>query len=209
MVKRRWPALIVTLWSVLSLFAGVALMSYGLLEASFAGDALPGKNSDQPPPPISRVSYTLLALQYFNRDGLLTGPHRALPFTLGWLSLTALLMALLWRRWRVGTARRVLRISLISLALVTVVGGLTLTLAERAHNHLLAQPTFGLAEPDPVGMTSASVATLEVWRCVRWVEDQGCVERRDSTFPNPILWGILAVFIAASAGLWRSSWERQ
>ncbi|UQN10626.1 hypothetical protein [Deinococcus sp. QL22] len=49
-------------------------------------------------------------------------------------------------------------------------------------------------------MTTASVATLDAWRCTRWVENRGCAERIASTFPNPSLWGTLAVFVIAGIG---------
>lgn len=199
----HWPSLAVTLWSVLGIFAGLALLGYAFLDTAFAGDGAMWINSDSPPPPVNRVSYTLLALRYFNPGGLLTGPHRALPLALGWLALTALLMGELWRRWRVGTARQTLRVSLLSLALVAGVGGLTLSLAQRQHNLLVQQPTLGLAEPHPVGMTTASVATLSAWRCTQWAQNRGCEQRVEAAFPNPTLWAVIGVFVTAGAGFWR------
>lgn len=92
----------------------------------------------------------------------------------------------LGRRRPLSSAQRVLRTSLLSLALG---GGMTLAL----HG------------PGSAGMTTASVTTLDAWRCTRWVLNQGCAGLITATFPNPSLWGILAVFVTAGGGLRRPS----
>lgn len=203
---RRWATRVVTAWSVLGLMAGVVLLGFTWLDIGGAGDLGLAMDSDHPHPRVDRVRYTLLGLSYLHGDEVLTGPHRALPLTLGWLALTALLMLGMWKRWESRPARRVCRASLCSLALVVVLGGLTLTLAGRQHNRMLQAPTLGRAEP--VSMTSASLSTLHLWRCGRWEDDPaspGCQDRQRSSFPNPGLWAILATFLTAGTGLWRSS----
>lgn len=203
-MKRRWPALVVTLWSVLGLFVAVALLGYSFLDTAFAGDLGLAMDSDNPYPRVDWVRYTLAGLTYLHGDQVLTGPHRSLSLTLGWLALSTLLMWALWRRWGLPSARRALRVSAASLALLVVAGGSTLLLASWKHNRMLSASTVGLERP--VSMTSASPLTLHLWRCGRWEETNtapGCQDLQRSTFPNPTLWGIFAVFSAAGAGLWR------
>ncbi|UQN10590.1 hypothetical protein [Deinococcus sp. QL22] len=202
-LKDRRISTLVTVWSALGLLAGFALLGYNFLDTLFAGDAL--SNRDAPSDGVDRVRYTLLGLQYFSRDGPLTGPHLGQSLALGWLALTALLMWGLCQPRTRSSAHRVLRASLLSLALVGGGGGLILALAEHRHNLLLARPTLGLDEFDPPGMTTASVATLDASRCTRWVENRGCAEQIALTFPNPSLWGALAVFVTAGVGLRRAS----
>lgn len=203
---QRWIARAVTAWGVLGLLVGPALLGFTFLDTGGAGDLGLAMDSDHPHPRVDQVRYTLLGLTYLHGDEVLTGPHRALPLTLGWLALTALLMLGLWKRWGSRPARRAWRASLFSLALIVGVGGPTLTLAERQHNRMLQAPTLGRAEP--VSMTSASPSTLHLWRCGRWEDGStspGCQDRQESFFPNPGLWAVLATFLTAGAGLWRSS----
>ena len=187
MTKERSPSLLVTLWSVLGLLVGVALLGFTFLDVALAGDQGLAMDSDTPHPRVDRVSYTLAGLTYFHGAQVLTGPHRSLPLTLGWLALTALLMWLVWRRWPLPSARRTLNASLMSLAVVVVVGGPTLLLATRHHNRMLQAPTVGLEQP--VSMTAASLPTLHLWRCQRWPGCQHPQNREVSTVPNPTLWG--------------------
>ena len=72
MVKRRWPALLVTLWSVLGLFAAVTLLGYSFLETAFAGDMGLAMDSDNPQPRVDRVRDTLTGLTYLHGDQVLT-----------------------------------------------------------------------------------------------------------------------------------------
>lgn len=205
-MKRRWPALLVTLWSVLGLFAAVGLTGYSFLDTAFAGDMGLAMDSDNPHPRVDRVRYTLAGLTYLHGGQVLTGPHRSLPLTLCWLALTALLMWGIWRWWAVASARRAWRVSALTLALLVVVGGATLIWATWKHGRMLSASTVGLERP--VSMTSASPLTLHLWRCGRWVESPaapGCQDLQRSTFPNPTLWGIVGVLVAAGAGLWRPS----
>lgn len=203
-MKRRWPALIVTLWSVLGLFAAVGLTGYSFLDTAFAGDMGLAMDSDNPHPRVNRVRYTLAGLTYLHGGQVLTGPHRSLLLTLGWLASTALLMWGFWQRWKLPSARRALRVSAASLALLVVAGGSTLLVASWKHNRMLAASTVGLERP--VSMTSASPLTLHLWRCGRWVESRmepGCQDLQRSTFPNPTLWGMVGFLVVAGAGLWR------
>lgn len=198
---KRWPALVVTLWSVLGLLAGLVLLGFTFLDMGGAGDLGLGLDSDAAHPRVDRVRYTLAGFTYLHGSQVLTGPHRSLPLALGWLALTALLMWGLWRRWKLIPARQALRASLLALALVVGVGGPTLLLATWQHHRLLQAPTAGLAQP--VSMTSASPLTLHLWRCEHWMENQGCQSRQDSAFPNPALWAVIGVFVTAGAGFWR------
>ncbi|MPY68095.1 hypothetical protein F8S09_15670 [Deinococcus sp. SDU3-2] len=205
-MKGRWPGLIVTLWSVLGLFVAVGMMGYSFLDTAFAGDMGLAIDSDNPHPRVDRVRYTLAGLTYLHGDQVLTGPHRSLLLTLGWLALSTLLMWGLWRRWAVASARRALRVSVVALALVVVVGGATLFVATWKHGRMLSADTVGLERP--VSMTSASPLTLHLWSCGRWVESHaapGCQDIQRSTFPNPTLWGLVGVLVTAGAGLWRPS----
>lgn len=197
----RWPSLLITLWSVLGLLAGCALLGFTFLDMAVAGDLGLSIDSDRQYPRLDRVSYTLAGFTYLHGSQVLTGPHPSLPLTLGWLILTALLMWNLWRRWGLSEARQALRASLLVLAGVTLIGGATLWLAMGTHNQMLQAPTLG--QTRPVSTTSAQLTTLDLWQCVRWVENQGCQDRQESTFPNPALWAVVGVFITAGAGLWR------
>ena len=109
-----------------------------------------------------------------------------------------------WRRWAIASARRALRVIVLTLALIVVVGGATLVLATWKHGRMLSASTVGLERP--ISMTSASLLTLHLWRCGRWVASPAapsCQDLQRSTFPNPTLWGIVGVPVAAGAGLWR------
>ncbi|WP_158679983.1 hypothetical protein [Deinococcus sp. NW-56] len=191
-----------TLWSVLGLFAAVALLGYSFLDTAFAGDVL--KNSDVPQPRVDRVRYTLAGLTYLHGSQVVSGPHRSLPLILGWLALTALLMWGLWRRWALFPARRALRVSVASLALVVLLGGPALLLASWQHNRLLRVPTVG--QKQSISRTTVWPHMLHVWHCGRWVEDSlgpACQDVRHSTWPNPTLWAVMGVLVTAGAGLWR------
>ncbi|WP_216322617.1 hypothetical protein [Deinococcus aestuarii] len=193
-----------TAWSVLGLFAGVLLLGYAFLDMTFAGDMGLAMDSDNPHPRVDRVRYSLAGFTYLHGDRVLTGPHRSLPLTLGWLALTAGLMLSVWRRWGLMQARQALRAGLTSLALVVVVGAPVLGLATWKHNGLLRTTPSGLSG-QPVSMTHAWPLTLHLWRCTRWVENQGCQDHEEATFPNPTAWALLGVFVTAGAGLWRGS----
>lgn len=67
---------------------------------------------------------------------------------------------------------------------------------------MLQAPTLG--QTRPISTTSAQLTTLDLWQCARWVENQGCQNSQESSFPNPALWAVVGVFITAVAGLWRS-----
>lgn len=200
MVKRRWPDLIVTLRSVLGLFAAVALLGFTFLDTAVAGDLGLAMDSDNPHPRVDRVRYTLTGFKYLHGGLVLTGPHRSLPLTLSWLALTALLMWVFWRRWKLPSARRALRVSVVSLALVVGVGGPTLLVATERHNFIL-QPTLDLQRP--VSMTSASALTLHLWRCGRWVKDQGCAQHWT---PWPKAWSLRRK--PNSSSRWDAIWPR-
>lgn len=88
----RWPLLVVTLWSVLGLFAGCALLAFTFLDMAVAGDLGLGIDSDIQFPPVDSVNYTLAGFWYFHESTVLTGPHLSLPLALLWLTLSALLM---------------------------------------------------------------------------------------------------------------------
>lgn len=192
-----------TLWSVLGLFAAVALLGFTFLDMTVAGDLGLGMDSDTAHPRVDRVRYTLAGLTYLHGDQVLTGPHRSLPLTLGWLTLTTLLMWGLWRRWAIPAARQALRTSLLSLTLVVTVGGPGLVLATWHHNRMLQAPTVGLERP--TSMTSAWPHSLGLWRCKRWPGCQHRENRQESTWPNPVIWAVMGVLVTAGAGLWRGS----
>ncbi|QLG13263.1 hypothetical protein HLB42_20210 (plasmid) [Deinococcus sp. D7000] len=198
----RWPSLAVTVWSVLSLFAGLALLAFTFVDMAVAGDLGLGMDSDREHPRVDHVSYTLVGFKYLHGAEILTGPHRSLPLALSWLTLSALLMWAFWQRWALPEARQALRASLLTLMLVSVVGGSSLALTTRTHNGLLKAPTMGHAYTQLFNMTSAQLTTLKLWHCGHWVENQGCHNSQESTFPNPALWAVVDVFITAGAGLW-------
>lgn len=200
-IKRRWPALVVTLWSVLGLFVAVALLGFTFLDMAVAGDLGLAMDSDNPHPRVDRVSYTLAGLTYLHGDQVLTGPHRSLPLTLGWLALTTLLMWGLWRQWGVPSARQALRTGLLSLTLVVAVGGPGLMLATWHHNRMLRAPTAGLEQP--MSRTSAWPHSLSLSRCERWPGCEHRENRQEATWPNPAIWAVLGVLATAGAGLWR------
>lgn len=195
----RWPSLVVTVWNVLSLFAGLALLVFSFVDMAFAGDLGLGMDSDIQFPSVDNVNYTLAGFWYFHESVVLTGPHLSLPLALLWLTLSALLMWAFWRRWALREARQALRASLFTLALVTVAGGAVLTLATWQHNRILQDPTLG--HPNSASMTSAWPATLTLSRCTFSPGPSHC---QKSTFPNPAFWAVTGVFITAVAGLWRS-----
>lgn len=205
--KERWPSVVVNVWSVLGLLAGVLLLGYAFLDTAFAGDTGLGMDSDNPHPRVDHVRYTLAGFTYLHGQQVLTGPHRSLPLTLGWLVLTAGLMFGMWRRWALPSARRTLRASLLSLTLMLVVGAPVLGFANWQHNRMVRAPTLGLEQP--VSMTSAGPLTLHLWRCGSWQERRGCQNREEAAFPNPTLWAILGMFVTAGAGLRRDSERRR
>lgn len=191
-----------TAWTVLALLVTVALLGFTLLDTGASGNLGLAFDSDRVYPPLDRVRYSLAALTYLHGDQVLTGPHRALPLALGWLTLHTLLMWLAWKRWAVTRARRALHVGGLALALTVVGGGAILEVAQAQHNRLLASPTIGL--DTPVHWVQASPLALAAWSCGRWDtngDHPGCQDRWTSTFPNPTLWALVGTFASLVAGL--------
>lgn len=182
------------LWAALCLLAAPLLFAYSFGDTVFAGTN-PSEAGPFPYAFADRVSYGLLGYTYWIEGQPFTGPHRHLTWVVGWLGLGT---ALLWRG-RAGSeaARRMLRVSLLSLGLVVGVGGPVLEAAEARHNALRAQAELG-------GVVFASPATLRAEQCVRRPanSDDACPEWVRSVFPNPALWGVLGILLTGVVGLW-------
>lgn len=160
-------------------------------------------NSDQVTPYVDRVRYTLLGFTYLHGETVLTGPHRSFPLTLVWLLVTSGTMWTVWRQTGARAAQRVMRTGVLSLAVILVLGGLTLSVAERRHNTLLQDAVQW--QEVRLTSTSASTSTLALWRCDQASETVGCTQQTQANFPNPTLWGLIAIILTVGAALWRPS----
>ena len=199
----RRGQILVFLWALVSLIVGLVLWGFTFLDTFGAGDAAMSLNSDQVTPYVDHVRYTLLGFTYLNGGTVLTGPHRSFPLSLVWLLVTSGTMWIVWRQTGAWAAQRVMRTGVLSLAVILVLGGLTLSVAERRHNMLLRNALHW--EEVRLTGTSASTAALMLWRCDQVNETAGCTQQMQLNFPNPTLWGLIAIVFTVGAALWRPS----